>query len=135
MNMQTEDPELHWLAQENKHQLTDLVFFDEELRFLRSLLHKFFPTMLQDAHLNKVQLISNRLDELGMVKANVTRDMLIHQGNLHFEISKIAVKSIDFLKLEHERMETEIRDLNKCFKSIKKDIFTIYKNLHIDEGV
>ncbi|HEY0669447.1 MAG TPA: hypothetical protein VGD22_14780 [Sphingobacteriaceae bacterium] len=122
------DPEIQRLYQLNKHQLSDLLFMEEELRFLKSILNKYFSTIVNDVYLNRIPLISSELTQLGMVKSNVVKDILLHQQNLESGNNDILKKSTHFLKIESDRIEYEIRDIHKCFRNIKKEIFTIYKN-------
>lgn len=123
-----QDPEIQRLYQLNKQQLSDLLFMDEELKFFKSILDKYFSTMVKDVYLNRIQLISSELTQLGMVKSNVVKDILLHQQNLESRINDILKKGTHLLKIESDRIEYEIRDIYKCFRNIKKEIFTIYKN-------
>ena len=124
-----QDTELQQLYQQSRHQLSDLVFLDDEMKFIKSLIYKFFLPMIHDYHINRVQLINSHLSQLSLVKANVTRDLLVHQGDLFSHTNGVLSKSVDFLKLVNERLEAEIVDLNKSLKHIKKEIFVVYKEL------
>jgi archaellum component FlaC len=131
--MLSESLELQWLCKVNKHQLSDLIFLDEEVSFLKSLLDKYFSEKLPEVHVNRVQLIGEQLVHLNILKENITKDALTHQGNLHSQINNLLSKGVESLKLQNHRIEDEIRDLNKCFKNIKRDIFTIFKTTGIEE--
>ncbi len=133
MNLISENLELQWLLKLNKHQLSDLIFMDEEVRFLKSLLEKYFSDKPQDSHINRVQLISQQFVQLNMIKENITKDVLTLHGNLNSQIDNLLDKSIESLKFQNDRIEDEIRDLNKCFKNIKKEIFAVYKNIGSEE--
>jgi hypothetical protein len=133
MNL-TQQAELEWLNKLCKHQLSELVFLDAEVRFLKNLMEKYFSFMLKDDHLNKVQLISSHLSQFSMVKENVVKEVLFHQGNVQAKLKSLLDKSVDFLKLENERIEEELRDLNKLLKHIKKEIFNVYNYLPSMEG-
>jgi len=124
-----QDNQLQQLYQQSKNQLSELVFIDDEMKFIRSLMDKFFLPMIHDHHVNRVQLINSCLSQLSLVKANVARDLLTHQGELFSHINGVLSKSIDFLNLVNERMEAEVKDLNKSLRSIKKDLFVVYKEL------
>jgi hypothetical protein len=101
---------------------------EEEMKFLKSILDKYFVSVIQEMNINRIQLLSNELSQLSMVKSNVVKDILIHQGHLEAKISGLLEKSVDFFNLESSRIEDEIQDIYKCFRNIKKEIFTIYKN-------
>ncbi|WP_036678776.1 hypothetical protein [Daejeonella oryzae] len=121
--------QLQKLYKLSRQQLSELVFFDDEVKFLKSLFDKKFLALLKDIHVNRAQMINSELYQLNMVKVNITADVLKHQGNLQSKIKNLLPKSIDFLQLENGRIEDEIKDLNKHFKKIKKEIFLIYKDI------
>lgn len=133
MNL-NQQAELEWLHKLCKKQLSELVFLDTEVKFLKNLLEKHFSFMLKDDLLNKVQLISSHLSQFSMVKENVVKEVLFHQGNLQAKLKSMLDKSVDFLKLENERIEEELRDLNKLLKHIKKEIFNVYNYIPSMEG-
>lgn len=109
---------------------SDLSFLHDEVMFLKHFLKSNFPDMFSDLRITRPQLINNRLVELKLVLENVTKDVLVHQGNLQSVINNvILVKSLDFLKMESERIEDEVRDLNHNLKRIKKELFAFYKNV------
>lgn len=129
------DSELHRLHEISKNQLSEIVFLDDEMKFIKSLLFKYFLPMMHDYHVNRVQLINSNLSQLHLVKANVSKDMLIHQGQLNSCLNGMETHSLEFLILSNERICDELKDLNRSFKNIKREIFTIYKDLAVKEPV
>lgn len=125
----TTNSELQRLYQLSKHQLSDLVFLDDEMKFIKSVIFKYFLPMMHDYNVNRIQLINSHLSQLNLVKANVSKDLMVYQGQLNSNINGLAFQSTDFLKLASERINDEIKDLNKSFRNIKREIFTIYKDL------
>ncbi len=91
-----QDPELQKLYKLNKHQLTDLLFLDDEVKFLKSLLECYFVSALSESQVNQVQLINKQFAQLNMLKTNIYRDVLNHQGNLHSKINSFLSKSMVF---------------------------------------
>lgn len=126
------ESELQKLHESCKEQLSGLTFLDDEAKFLKSLLEKYFPSMVRDTHMNRVQLISSQLLQLCKLKAIIHRDTELHQVNLNSTINNLSAKSLGFLNLENDRIDDEIKDLNKYFKNIKVEIFTVYKEHHED---
>jgi hypothetical protein len=129
-----DDLELQNLYELSKQQLSDLVFLDDEIKFLKSLLFKHFMPMMHDKQINRVQLINTHLSQLGLLKANVSEELLSLQGHLRSNINGLVSQSIDFIKLGNERIEYELRDLNRSFRNIKKEIFALYKELPCEEA-
>jgi hypothetical protein len=124
-----DDLETQSLYEISKQQLSDLVFLDDEMKFLKGLLIKYFMPMMDDHHVNRIQLINSHLSELNLVKGNVGKGLLIQQEHLQSKIKGLESQGMDFIKLANERIEDELKDLNSSFKNIKKDIFAIYKEL------
>lgn len=133
MNSQ-QNSEIQQLYQSSKLHLSDLVFLEDEMKFLKSLLSKFFLPMMHAKSVTRAQLIDSHLSQLSLVKANVSIDLLIYQGKLNSTINELELQSIDFLKLASSRIDDEIKDLNRSFRNIKKEIFVIYKDLTPQES-
>ncbi|OAQ40265.1 hypothetical protein A5893_04745 [Pedobacter psychrophilus] len=132
MNIKEEFPsetELEKLYKLNKRHITELIFFDDEVRFLKGLINKYFMHELKHEHINKSQMIHDRLSQLALIKSNVSRDALLHQENLHVKIKDINNHDFYFFKLESNRIVEEMKDLNRNFKHIKKEIFHISKEI------
>ncbi|MDF3078972.1 MAG: hypothetical protein K0S09_2861 [Sphingobacteriaceae bacterium] len=119
--------ELQNLYELNRHHLSDINFFDDEAKFIKNTLEKFFLPMLHEYHVNRAQLINKQLTELNMMKASILRDLTVHRSHLEGTIKDVGARSIEFLKLEGERMQDEIRDLNKRFIHIKREVYAFYK--------
>lgn len=128
MNLQ-QNSEIQLLYQSSKIHLSDLVFLEDEMKFLKSLLSKIFLPMMHDKSITRAQLIDSHLSQLNLVKANVSKDLLIYQGQLNANINGMENQSIDFLKLANTRIDDEIKDLHRSFRNIKKEIFIVYKDL------
>jgi len=129
----TKNLELQRLYQTSKHQLSDVIFLDDEMKFIKSIMSKYFLAMMHDYNVNRIQLINSHLSQLNLVKANVSKGLMVHQGQLNSNINGIAFQNIDFLNLTSERINDEIKDLHKSFRNIKREIFSVYKDLTLDE--
>ena len=122
--------DLQSFLKKSKEYHSDLSFLHDEVMFLKRFLKSNYPSTFSDLRISRPHLLNNRLVELKLVMDNVTKDILVHQGNLQSVINNVVlVKSLDFLKMESERIEDEIRDLNHNLKRIKKELFTLYKNV------
>lgn len=119
--------EIQLLYQSSKNQLSDLVFLDDEMKILKSLLYKIFRPMMQAKRITRAQLIDSHLSRLNIIKEDVAKDLLIHQENLKSNIVGLEFQSLDFLKLASSRIDDELKDLNRSFRNIKNEIFMVYK--------
>ena len=107
------------------HWLNDMSFFDDEIRFLNSLLEKYFLFLLSDEHVNRIQMLSDQLKKTSIVKKIIKDDLLKHQTHLDGTLKNSIENREDFLTLEHARIEEELTELTKSFKDIKHEIFKI----------
>jgi hypothetical protein len=122
--------DLQSFLKKSKEYHSDLSFLHDEVMFLKHFLKSNYPSTFSDLRISRPHLLNNRLVELKLVMDNVTKDILVHQGNLQSIINNVVlVKSLDFLKMESERIDDEIRDLNHNLKRIKKELFALYKNV------
>ena len=119
--------ELEKLNDLNRHQFSNVVYFDNEVKYLKTLLHKYFMSMISEIHIEKVQQINSKLSQLNMINLIIEKDVRLHQNNLQIE-----VQNIDFLQTENLKVEEEINDLNKCFRSIRREIFIFYRDISTD---
>ena len=119
--------ELEKLNDLNRHQFSNVVYFDNEVKYLKTLLHKYFMSMISEIHIEKVQQINSKLSQLNMINLIIEKDVRLHQNNLQIE-----VQNIDFLQTENLKVEEEINDLNKCFRSIRREIFIFYRDIATD---
>ncbi len=113
----------------NKQWISEINFLGDEMKFMNDLLEKFFPNFINQEHINRIQLIKMQLDTLNIVRKNIKTDILRHQENIEDVINQSSAKSDAFLQLEDERMDEELRDFNKSFKQLKKEIFDITRVL------
>ena len=125
----TPDNELEKLYELNRHHIAELIFFDDEVKFLKGLLNRYFIEDLLCEHINKSQMIDSRLSQLVFVKTNIARDALVYQGNLQVKFKDINAHNLYFFKLESDRIEEEMKDLNRNFKHIKIEIFQLSKEI------
>lgn len=128
-----EVPGLQQIYIVTRHWLDDMLFFDDETKFLNVLLEKYFPVALHQEHVNRIQLINDHLKMVCSHKQIIKDEILTHQANLDKTLKNNIEKREDFLYLEHERLDEEIKDLNRRFKNVKNDIFQITELLLINE--
>lgn len=128
-----EVPGLQQIYIATRHWLDDMLFFDDEAKFLNLLLEKYFGLSLHQEHVSRIQLINDHLKRICLHKQIIKDEIITHQANLDKTIKDNIEKREAFLFLEHERLEEEIKDLNRRFKNVKNDIFQITELLLINE--
>ena len=106
----------------NKKLLSEITFIEAEIMFLKALLEKNFTAQLHDHHVNRINLANKKLNDLKQTKSCIKEEIALHQSNLDASIANENGKSIYFLRLEHERFEARVRDLNHEFSVLKAEI-------------
>ena len=83
--------------------------------------------MLVDPCVNRVQLINMQLDSINFRKYSVKEAIKLHDSHLQATLMNINPKSLDFLSLENDRIESSLNELHVLFKGIKAAIFQLTK--------
>lgn len=119
--------ELTRLYELSKRHLLELMFFDDELKFLKLLLEKYFGADLHDSYFNKISMISSKLTEISLIRNNINTDALQHQGNLEAYFKAKLVHNSYFYEMESDRISQEIHDIEHQFRKVKSEIFQLFK--------
>ncbi|EHQ29233.1 hypothetical protein [Mucilaginibacter paludis] len=120
-----EEPYLQQIYIETGHWLNDMSFYDDEIRFLKAVLDKYFILLLSDEHVNRVQLISAHLGKTDVIKSLIKDEILKHRENLDATLKNSVPNREDFLALEHTRLRDELTEMTRNFKDVKHEIFKI----------
>lgn len=112
--------DLHFFQNLHRKHRSSMSSLNDELTFLQQFLKTNFYTLFSEFAITRVQLLHDKLSELQVVQQNTWNSLDKHQINLYS-------KSIDFLKLESERIDDGIQSLIISFKSLKIEIFAYYK--------
>ena len=113
----------------NKKQLVELMFFDDEIKFLKLLLSRFFKEKLADQQLNKMHMIDGKLSQINMLRINISKDVLTHQGNLDAQFKGTGQHNVYFYQLECDRIKLEMQDLEHQYRKVKNEIFKLSKDI------
>lgn len=121
--------ELTRLHELSKRHLIELMFFDDEIKFLKFLLEKYFKDDLQSVYLNKIKMIESKLAEISLIRSNINTDALQHQGNLEAQFKGSTQHNSYFYEMESVRISQEIHDLEHQFRKVKSEIFQLSKSI------
>jgi hypothetical protein len=108
-----------------EHWKSDLSFFEEDLKFLRHLIDKYFMWISNKEHIDMVREI-----EVGLLKTDEQCESLIHRVNTHLHHlaelidNPFAYDSHKF-RTEHAQLEDDIAAFVKDFRSNRKEVFTV----------
>ena len=113
--------QLHTLSE---HWQSELSFFNDEIRFLKDLINKYFVWLVSDEKIDTLRELSN-----GLIRAEKTHDQLSKRLQKHLVhladlIENAFSHDEQVFREEHVRLEDHISEFAEDFKILKKDIFT-----------
>lgn len=133
------DTELQELYLISKHWLSDLEFFEKDIKFLEKLFGRAFSEMLKHEGYENIAAIMLNVAEIErkgieiksvILKYMQTLECLIAKTNMQFDLSLVET---------HVELEMEIGHLLHSFQAIKQTIFKLtsegIKNIHTSHAL
>ena len=121
----SDETELQQLHSSANSYLSELDFFEDEIKFLKDLMEEKFLFNINDAQISRVQLLYTHLKQLAYFKKMANEDALLHEANIEAKFMDKYCLSGDFLKLEDKLIEQEVENLLERFKNIKIEILNL----------
>lgn len=121
--------ELQELYLENKGWLADVLFLEDETRFINKLMNDFFLPAIKQDHLKEMQAIRVKLQALEERRTDLKK--LVEKNQQVLETSMSAPDNPTGLGLldDSSRIQQEIKALFKADNSIKREIFALVEEL------
>lgn len=116
-----------------EHWKSDIEFYRDESRFLRTLVDKYFIWLIEDGNIQMVQLLSNKLSKIITQKKAIYDKLNKHLNHLEELIENPFSHDSTKFRNEHSKLEDEFTVFVKNFKVIKKEIFAMTKHVIEDE--
>ena len=106
-----------------EHWQSDLAFFEDELRFFRSLVDKYFFSLIDEETIAKTRLLVAGLSSLEKRRASLERKIQEHLKHLANFLENPFPYNAKHFRDEHARLEVVVAAYLKNFRQTKKDIF------------
>lgn len=106
---------------------SDLKFFDNELRFLRSLIDKYYPQFVDNKNINKTSEIAARLTQIDKNREELGQKVNGHLKQMTNSVKFQSGKS-DYRET-HGKLETATAEFLKKFREVKKQVFELTENI------
>lgn len=112
-----------------EHWQSDLKFFQDELRFLRTLINKYFVWLIEEENINKTRALARKLTILDDQRN--TYDLMVskHLHHLHGLIENPFVYDAHTIKQEHEKIEQALSRFVKDFRDVKREAFSVTEHV------
>jgi len=108
--------------------MSDLNFFELEIAYFRSLINLFFQNEGNDQ--NRIEVMQMNFDDLLKRKTLISNNILLHQNEISLLLDKAHDDKKMYFNIIQSRLESEIFDFIKRFRSVKKDFFEATKHVH-----
>lgn len=127
-NIQLSD-ELQELYLENKQWLSDVLFLQDEARFLKKTIGQFFLAALQKDHLQQVQKINASISKIEDRRTMLKKLIVQHQELLE-SLLKDPGKTIHLQLIEeNSKIINEIKALFLSDSSVKKELYILIEQV------
>lgn len=108
-----------------RHWKSDLQFYKEDLRFLRTLIGKYIIWITQKEHLDMVRTEEIQLVKLANRCEDISKKVSTHMKQLATMVQEGHKDESRVFRLEHEHLEDEIAEFVKAFRINRKETFKI----------
>ncbi|MGV3705879.1 MAG: hypothetical protein ACO1NU_10940 [Arcticibacter sp.] len=119
------DSNIQSLYLSSKNWLSYIDFFEDEVKFLKKLMMKFFMDDLNDDRINKVQMINCSINSLDRKKNSVLSKIFCHQTHLKATIEEMMSLSESYLTVQHEAIQEDVKALQDALDEIKSDLYVV----------
>lgn len=108
-----------------KHWKSDMQFYQEDLRFLRTLIGKYIIWITKKEHLDMVHFTETQLHKLTNRCNDILKKVSTHLKQLAALVQNEHLDESRLFRLEHEHLEDEIAEFVKAFRINRKETFKI----------
>ncbi|MGC1516024.1 MAG: hypothetical protein WA810_10655 [Maribacter sp.] len=108
-----------------QHWESDLEFYTDDSRFLYALIDKYFIWVTKSENLDSVKKLMSNLCSLRETIKRLLGKTTQHRVRLGYLVENPKSADTDVIKNDHQRLEAEMADVVKLFRSNRKDIFEI----------
>ena len=128
--------ELQEMFLQNKLWLSDILFYEDEVRFFRNMFDKAFSQALNDHHLNQVQHIDTEINALKKYLSELKNMVLDHRRLLESLLDKSKETiGLDLIN-ENTRIIEQIKDLFLSVQTVKAKLVGLVEsaregNIHL----
>lgn len=112
-----------------EHWLSDVAFFGDEVRFLSDLVGKYFIWLTRQESMMTVQRMVTRLNAFARTQKEIADRIKRHLKDLGVLMDGIDREDAKNFRFEHARLEEDLAELARVFRSVKKEVFTITEHV------
>lgn len=114
---------------------SDLDFFEDEMRFFRTLIDKHFMRLTAPEYATATRASVSKLAKLDSRRFNLEQKTDRHLYHLTALIQDPFPHDRQAYLDEHERLESAMRDFTKDFRALKREIFQLTRRVMDGERI
>jgi hypothetical protein len=120
-----------WIALSvvTEHWQSDLKFFQDELRFLRTLINKYFVWLIEEENIDKTRRLAARLTEIDHQRTSFEKELDKHLKHLHALLENPFAHDAHEIRQEHEKLEDGYANFVKDFRALKRETFKLTEHV------
>ncbi|MCB0430935.1 MAG: hypothetical protein H6585_08085 [Flavobacteriales bacterium] len=104
---------------------SNLDFYKDEIRFLHSLISKYFIWLTHEDNVSKVQQLAAKVSEVDKERGRLSQTVAKHMGHLTLLMENAYTHDEQTFREEHAKLEDELSAFVKAFRSIKQEVFQV----------
>lgn len=107
------------------HWRSDLDFYKDDLRFLQQLIEKYIIWITKKENLDRVAVIRKKEHDLALSCDELHEKIVKHSGLIAEFLEGKEKMTKDELFTRHGKLETELSDFVKDFRTSRKEVFKV----------
>lgn len=112
-----------------EHWISDLKFYQDDLKFFRHLIDKYFIWINEQEHQIEVEKIRHAVIDLTRQAEEIMEKTLKHLGHISDIMEDPFTYDSSKFRDEHEVLEDEISDFIKTCRDQRQEVFSVIKHI------
>lgn len=112
-----------------EHWQADLKFSEDELRFLKELIGKYFISLIEVEHIDHTKQLVDGLLDLEKKRKRLEKDIGEHLHQLTKLVDSQFLQDTQGYKERHSKLDTEMFEFLKDFRRVKKELFHVTEQI------
>ena len=113
----------------SRHWKSDLIFFEDELNFLRLLIDKHLSVLSSNTTTNPVHRLVLQVSELEKEQYSLLKKIEIHILRIEALVENSFAHNAQEYKDDHQKLETEFAAFVKKYRTVKDQVFRMTESV------
>ena len=118
--------ELHVLT---SHWQSDMLFFQDELRFIDTLFDKYFGALIEKDNLEKTKAMAIKISHVKSNSEALSGRIAAHLKHIEQFVTNPTSQKGDSFREEHASLEDDFASFVKSFREMKREIFELTERI------